>query len=56
MHYLAMELVAGDTLRPLIGTRRFDSKRTPDLFVQVADAWLRRTPRASCIAISSQRP
>ena len=38
MHYLAMELVTGDTLRTLIDTRRLDARRTLDLFVQVADA------------------
>ncbi len=38
VHYLAMELVTGDTLRSLIDTHRLDSKRILDLFVQVADA------------------
>ncbi len=38
LHYLAMELVTGDTLRTLIDTRRLDMKRALDLFVQVAEA------------------
>ena len=38
MHYLAMELVTGETLRALIDSRRVDMKRALDLFVQVADA------------------
>ena len=38
LHYLAMELVAGDTLRTLIETRRLESKRAIDLLVQVAEA------------------
>ena len=38
LHYLAMELVTGDTLRTLIDTRRLDVKRAIDLLVQVAEA------------------
>ena len=38
LHYLAMELVTGDTLRTLIETRRLDMKRAIDLLVQVAEA------------------
>jgi serine/threonine protein kinase/Tol biopolymer transport system component len=38
LHYLAMELVTGDTLRALIETRRLDQKRAIDLMVQVAEA------------------
>ena len=38
LHYLAMELVTGETLRTLIEARRLDLKRTLDLFVQVAEA------------------
>jgi eukaryotic-like serine/threonine-protein kinase len=38
LHYLAMELVTGDTLRTLIDARRLDVKRALDLFVQIADA------------------
>ena len=38
LHYLAMELVTGDTLRTLIDTRRLDPKRAIDLLVQVAEA------------------
>jgi Tol biopolymer transport system component len=38
LHYLAMELVTGDTLRTLIDARRLDLKRALDLFVQVAEA------------------
>src|SRR5215470_14208233 len=32
MHYLAMELVTGETLRALIDSRRIELKRTLDLF------------------------
>ena len=39
LHYLAMELVTGDTLRTLIETRRLDMKRAIELLVQVADAF-----------------
>jgi Tol biopolymer transport system component len=38
LHYLAMELVTGDTLRTLIETRRLDMKRAIDLLIQVAEA------------------
>ena len=38
LHYLAMELVTGETLRTLIETRRLDPKRAIDLLVQVAEA------------------
>jgi Tol biopolymer transport system component len=38
LHYLAMELVTGDTLRTLIDTRRLDMKRSLELLIQVADA------------------
>lgn len=38
LHYLAMELVSGDTLRTLIDTRRLDLKRALDLLVQIAEA------------------
>lgn len=38
LHYLAMELVDGETLRALIEARRLELKRTLDLFVQVAEA------------------
>ncbi len=38
LHYLAMELVTGDTLRTLIDARRLDPKRAIDLLVQVAEA------------------
>jgi serine/threonine protein kinase/Tol biopolymer transport system component len=38
LHYLAMELVTGDTLRTLIDARRLDMKRAIDLLVQVAEA------------------
>ena len=38
LHYLAMELVTGDTLRTLIGTRRLDMKRAIELLIQVAEA------------------
>jgi eukaryotic-like serine/threonine-protein kinase len=38
VHYLAMELVTGDTLRTLIDTRRLELKRALDLLVQVAEA------------------
>ena len=38
LHYLAMELVTGDTLRTLIETRRLDIKRAIDLLIQVAEA------------------
>ena len=39
LHYLAMELVTGDTLRTLIETRRLDMKRAIELLVQVAEAF-----------------
>ena len=38
LHYLAMELVTGDTLRTLIETRRLDMRRAIDLLTQVAEA------------------
>src|SRR5262245_8651959 len=38
LHYLAMELVTGDTLRTLIETRRLDTRRAIDLLMQVAEA------------------
>src|SRR5205085_9367725 len=38
LHYLAMELVTGDTLRTLIDTRRLEMKRSLELMIQVADA------------------
>ena len=38
VHYLAMELVTGDTMRTLIDTRRLDVKRGIDALVQVAEA------------------
>jgi eukaryotic-like serine/threonine-protein kinase len=38
LHYLAMELVTGDTLRTLIDTRRLDVKRSLEIMIQVADA------------------
>ncbi len=38
LHYLAMELVTGDTLRTLVDARRLDLKRALDLFVQIAEA------------------
>ena len=38
LHYLAMELVTGDTLRTLIDARRLDVKRAIDALVQVAEA------------------
>src|SRR5262245_61026865 len=38
LHYLAMELVTGDTLRTLIDTRRLDIKRSLEILIQVADA------------------
>lgn len=38
LHYLAMELVIGETLRTLIEERRLEVKRAIDLLVQVAEA------------------
>ena len=38
VHYLAMELVTGDTLRTLVDTRRLDMKRAIEALVQVAEA------------------
>jgi eukaryotic-like serine/threonine-protein kinase len=38
VHYIAMELVTGDTLRTLIDQRRLDVRRTLDVFTQIADA------------------
>jgi len=38
LHYLAMELVTGDTVRTLIDTRRLEMKRSLELMIQVADA------------------
>ena len=38
VHYLAMELVNGDTLRTLIETRRLDVKRAIEALVQAAEA------------------
>ena len=38
VHYIAMELVSGETLRALIESRRLEMKRTLDLLIQVAEA------------------
>src|SRR6185295_10744914 len=38
VHYLAMELITGETVRSLIDGKRLGLKRALDLFVQVADA------------------
>src|SRR5262245_1818673 len=37
LHYLAMELVTGDTLRRLIDSRQLEMKRSLELMIQVAD-------------------
>lgn len=37
-HYIAMELVSGETLREAIGTRRLDLKRALEYLAQAADA------------------
>ena len=38
VHFIAMELVHGETLRQLLDTRRLDLKRTLDYLGQAADA------------------
>jgi eukaryotic-like serine/threonine-protein kinase len=38
VHYIAMELVAGETLRTLIDQRRLDTRRTLEIFTQAAEA------------------
>jgi eukaryotic-like serine/threonine-protein kinase len=53
--FIAMELLEGQTLKHRIAAQPFELNELLELGIQIADALVRRTPRASSIATSSRR-
>ena len=53
--FIVMEYLDGVTLKHLIGNRAMELDRVLDIGMEVADALMRRMPRALCIATSSRR-